>query len=602
MATLVYKFGARRPTTNAHLVDEQMTLAHRYYNRLIEIERERRVAVRAVLGRTTMEIDTLHAASETARAELAAAISALKEQRKETRSRSDTAEQRARVTVLRGLAREAYAAEKAARAGRELDVEAKAALTVAEETARNAQREARRICGVFWGTYLKIEAAADAARKAPLWHKGEPSDPHFRRWRGEGSVSMQVQHGVAVDKVMSGSDTRLQLSMDPPRGESKSAQKRRFGTLRLRVGSEGRDPVWAEWPILMHRPLPDAALIMWATVKRTMDADHDRWELHLTLRLPEDFRREACGQGALAVNFGWRKMYDGSSRVAYWRDEDGEEGEIRENPRVLSGLRKVEELHSIRDKSLNELKLHLRAWMDSQESPPWLRESAETLALWRSPARFGALRRQWAEQRWPGDEDGWKLLDDWWRDDLHLWRWETNQRRKSLERRLDGYRVEAARLARRYNTLVVEDFDLGDTQRHHLPEDDEPEIPARRLQQKDAACSELRTALEQAFVSRGGRMQKVPASLNTQRCALCGCEERWDAAPSVDHICTGCGAEWDQDSNNTKNILERFRESCERSDAAGEVVAKRQGKWARVKRNNRGAREGLGNLPGSLNV
>src|SRR3990172_1314979 len=44
MTTRAYSYGAKAPTENAELVRQQLILAHRYANRLVEIERERREA------------------------------------------------------------------------------------------------------------------------------------------------------------------------------------------------------------------------------------------------------------------------------------------------------------------------------------------------------------------------------------------------------------------------------------------------------------------------------------------------------------------------------------------------------------------------------
>jgi hypothetical protein len=45
-----FSFGARGPVEGADLVREQMSLAHRYYNALTEVERDRRQAIGAADG------------------------------------------------------------------------------------------------------------------------------------------------------------------------------------------------------------------------------------------------------------------------------------------------------------------------------------------------------------------------------------------------------------------------------------------------------------------------------------------------------------------------------------------------------------------------
>ena len=612
MSTVVYKYGCPRPTGNAALVDEQMRLGHRYQNRLIEIERERRAAVREVLGRRDLAIDDLIQVAKAVDAELTAAVAEIRAKRSSTRSRSDTAEQRDRVKELRERKRVALAAVRVARAALGEDATITQATTEIGARANEKIRAARAIAGVPWGTYLQIEAAVDASKKMPLWRFGEPNDPRFRRWDGSGTVGVHIQNRVlAATEVLRCTDKWVQLQIEEPRGTSKNAQKRRFGILRLRVGTEAGAPVWAEWPILMHRPLPEGATISWATVKREMVADRDKWSLHLTLQLPEGMQREKCGEGSVAVDIGWRLMDDGGVRVAYLRDDDGVEREVRIDPGVLSGLRKVEDLASIRDNAMNAMMAQLGPWLEAHTGlmPATMVEEIRHFAKWRAPGRFVALSRRWEAERWNGDEEGFGMLHAWqygvWREDLgrydggdqHLWRWQEHQRKKSLRRRKDSYRVIGAELARRYAVLVIEDLDLRPMQAHKAPESEEVEVSAARLQQRDAACSELRGCLIQSFVSRGGRVVKVNPAMTTQIHFECGYEGRWDAAPQVDHTCDGCGETFDQDANAAKNIMRLFRE---RAGGEEEPVAKRQAKWAQRGRHKGVAREDGCNTSESL--
>ena len=591
MPTLVYKYGLRRPTANAKLVDEQMLLAHRYYNRLIEIERTRREEVEAVLS-SHIDVAPLETVALGASLAVEGAIAEVKSARARTRSRSETADMRAKIKALKEVRRDAWSVVKEAKKILRKDAAIQAAISSLNETAKTQAREARGICGVFWGTYLIVEAAVDAARKDARVM------PHFHRWGGEGTVAVQVQGGLRSLNAMGCADTRLQLDI-PAQGNgtakdhaSKRSRKRKFGTLRLRVGSEGRAPIWAEWPLLMHRPLPASAQIMWAKVKRERIADRDVWSLHLTLRLPDGHQKEECGSGVVACDIGWRQLEDGNVRAGYLIDDLREEQELVLDPGVLSGLRKVEDLRSIRDKAQNKMSAQLYPWLKSQPVPPWMAEAMQYMHAWKSPRRWVNLCAAWAQARWPGDEVGFGLVDAWAKQDLHLWRWEAHQRRKSLRRRMDRYRVFAASLARRYSTLVLENFDLRKVSRNVAPESTEVELPTARLHQRDAATSELRTCLIQAFASRGGSIVKINPSLTTQRCSLCGYGEgegeRWDPIPQVEHTCVGCGAAWDQDANACHNLMRLYREGSG-DDATPDT--KRQAKWGRLGRHAGSARK-----------
>src|SRR5690606_14013043 len=83
--------------------------------------------------------------------------------------------------------------------------------------------------------------------------------------------------------------TRLQVDAIDPRAWSGTRSERRLHartTLRIRIGSEGRDPVWASFPMIMHRPLPPDGIVKQAAVKLARIGTRERWELHVTVQAP----------------------------------------------------------------------------------------------------------------------------------------------------------------------------------------------------------------------------------------------------------------------------------------------------------------------------
>lgn len=492
---LVYRYGLLPPTSGGDMVRDQMRLAHRYQNTLIEIERARRVAVRAALGAHAdteplrLRVETLAQALDEHRASIART-------RGETRRRSVSPEMRARTIALRDelrAARQALAA--ATRAIRE-DPAIRAAVAAIDADAKARAKAARSTCGVYWGTYLLIEAAMDAARKSP-------KDPRFRRWTGDGAIGVQLQGGAAVTEIIDGSDTRLQIDTTPQPIPGRAGKPR--PRVRLRVGSDGREPVWAEWPLILHRPLPPEARVKQAKVVARKVAHQIAWSLHLTLELPDETVLEPCGEGMVAVDLGWRREAE-TLRAGGW--SDGERGEdLLLDPRVVGQLRKAEDLRSIRDRALNTLRSALLDWREAQDPlPPEHGEQLRWLPQWRSPARFAALAHWWREHRITGDEDIVERLEAWRTQDKHLWLWETHARRGAIARRRDQYRVWAAMLARRYQTLVIERLDLRAMAQIPVPESERESHPRARAQRFAAAPSELRTAMVNAFRRRGGRV------------------------------------------------------------------------------------------------
>lgn len=503
---LVYRYGLLPPVAGGERVNDQMHLAHRYQNALVEIERSRREAVRTVLlGH--VDVEGKAAALQQLEDELERHRTAIKARRQATRERKSPPEERERSTQLRDQLRAARADLRAAKAALRTDPAIQAALQAVNDDHRARVRAARATCGVYWGTYLQIEQAMDLARKAVM-------DPRFQRWTGEGAVSVQLQGGLPWDDVVSAEDQRLRVHLAPQPVPGRGGKPR--PRLLLRVGSEGRAPIWAEWPLVYHRPVPDGAVVKWAKVVRRRHASRDEWSLHLTMAIPTSTTATpgTPRAGVVAVDLGWRRTQDDTAptlRAGGWAADDGRSEDILLDPSIPARLKKSEELRSIRDRHQGAIQAALLAWMDARTLPDEHQERWANLALWRSPGRFAGLALFWREHRFDGDADMYEALEAWRKKDKHLWQWEANARRKARLHRREQYRVFAARLASQYGTLVVERLDLRAMAQIPPPESERDPGTARgRSQRSDTAPSELRSALEWAFRSRGGVLVSVP--------------------------------------------------------------------------------------------
>ena len=625
MSNLVYRYGLLAPTVNADLVDAQMRAAHTYRNRLTEIERERRGRLRAI-DTGHAELCALHVEVTRTREALDAAVSVVIAERKRATSadlaerrktdpnakprakRPDTPEQRERIRAAREAARVARNAWMGRRAEVLSDTVATADRDQANALAHDDRIVARAQCGVYWGTYQLVEDADNAARKAPLWDGDQPSDPRFLGWRGEGAVSVQIVGGLSLDALRDAGSTQVRVDESPDMdlghrmGTSRRRQLRRRCVLWLRVGSDAaRNPVWAQWPMVLHRPLPDGAQIQRVTVHVRRIGPRDEWYATFTLRVAPPVPSPL--PGAVAVDVGWRLRPDGQIRVAAVCSDSGEVYEIILPQEIVSGLARADSLRATRDKNLNAARDALVAqWLANciDGLPAEWRERIETLAQWRSAARFAGLAIWWRDHRLVGDDTAFDALEVWRRQDKHLWLWETSQRTGTLRRRKDCYRVIAAKLADRFGALVLEkDAGLKTFARHAPVESETPENTTARSNRVLAAVSELRECLRNAFTRRGGNVVELPAEHTTTTCSVCGLTAAFDAAGSVQHTCAN-GHRWDQDANAARNLLARWRE---RSRAAPEADPARivdpavptESRWARAKRlgRERNERQGL---------
>jgi len=404
MTTLVYKYGLLAPIQLSERVREQMRLAHVYRNTLTQIERGRRDAVRGAMS-AYADIAVLELAASAALATEEDAGRALKAERATTRARSETEAQRTALKDARERRKDVVARLRTRRTELREDAALVAEVDRINGLANDLAKSARAYCGVYWGTYLLAEDAMQAARKAPLHDGAEPSDPRFVRWTGEGKVGVQLQGGLDVADAF-GSDTQIQIRPVPerkPRPDGRS----RFAELWMRVGSDGRAPVWAVWPMVLHRPLPGGAVIKRATVSLRKRGPREEWTVEITVALSDAVPLVGCGVGAVAVDIGWRKV-PGGLRVAYVVGEDGAAEEFVLDDCAIGGIRKADDLRSIRDRNFDAARDALKACMDAWLGacvmmPDWLRVATATLGQWKSPGRLAALVLRWKANRFEGD-------------------------------------------------------------------------------------------------------------------------------------------------------------------------------------------------------
>jgi hypothetical protein len=590
LATRVYKYGIQAPLQNADLVRDQIFRAHKYYNTVLASARAERDGFRA-LDEASDVLGPLKEAQDAAQEALEQARKDLAKIRQKTRSRGETKAQRDHVKEMREQAKQAKQAFQAKR--KELKEQHRPLRETIHEEFLAARRAARKESGLYWGTYICVEAAlGQACGSTPLYDKdGKAKDPKWRQWRHEGTIAVQLQKGMTTEQLFSCTDTRARLEVIPDRNPNRK-RKVIWGRLWLRIGSEGASPVWAIFPVKLHRDLPADASIRWIKVHLKKVGPRDVWTVDFTLRTEPAV---TCGNGAVAIDLGWRKMGD-EIRVAAWVDNDGERGELRLDAHTLAGLQKHNELRSVRDQNRNEMLAKLMPLLQTQALPEWFRnrtvrkgaglpsqkQALAYLAQWQSFARLASLARFWAENRWEGDEESFLTLEAWRYQDFHLWQWEANQRRGSLNHRRDIYRNVAARLADRYSVIVVEDFDISKIAEKNAPEDDARQETGSTRQL--VAPHTFITAIKSAASARGAAVVEVDCRNSTRECPQCGFTEAWDAAASVQRVppCPKCGSKHDQDYGAAEVLLGRYK-TLEK-DAPAKSVEKTESKWERVRR------------------
>lgn len=547
-----YQYGLRRPTTNADLVHEQMYNAHRYRNQLVEIELRRREATDAAMRELCPGLLETEQAIADCQLQVDAELARLQERRRQERSRKPRSPE---LTALRSTLRTLRRTRADIRATYFRRLETQHALQAITEQSNAAVRAARAACGCYWGTYLLVEQAADAFRKR--------APPRFAGYRGNGRIGVQLQGGADWEDLLAGNDTRLQIE-HTPQTEPRFAQdgtelpmpgprrQAKQYTVRIRIGSDGRSPIWASFPLILHRHPPAGSQVKWAVVSRRIVAGQERWKLTLTLDVPTAAaQRPTATTGLAAIDVGYRLLPDGSLRVAYLQDTDGREDDLRIPAGKVGEWRKVDDIQSIRDQAHNEARAALREWMQAHTPPEWLREATTTMHAWRRLSRLSQLVRVWGDTRFEGDVEIFETLEAWRRRERHLWLYQENLRDQLIAWRKDWYRNIAADLRQRYRTLAIEKLDLRELHDVQRPQDEQEVRSTIRWAARTANLSRFR----QCLLESGCAVLELDPANTTAQCHACHELCNWDQAAQIRHTCEHCGATWDQDQNAARNLL-----------------------------------------------
>lgn len=539
------------PTTGILIVEEQMILAHRYRNRLCEIELARRAAHDAALLAMAPEVSRLQAEESALVARMDVAITALSEKRSKTRKLKGNDEEKATIKAVRAELKTCRAALKAAKGEARTDPEIVAKLKEIEAEDLATRKLARAQCGLYWGTYCQVEQAAGSMRR------GAP--PRFMRWMGDGHLCVQLQGGMSMDKLCACTDQRVRLAgTGDPKGRKR--------VLWMRVGStDDRDPVWAQIPVLIHREFPSGARLKWLHLTRRKVGTHARWSAVFTLANVPD-TRPVAKSGSVSIDFGWRVIPEGL-RVASWVGSDGCSGELRLSDRDVSRWTRAYTLRSTRDGNFNVAVDALKAWKEEhKDMPEWLSADTVWMHAWRAAAKLAAVVIRWRDRRFPGDEKIFATLEAWRKQDRHLLEWEVNQMRKSVCWRDDLYHCFARDLALSYRECRIEGTDWRDLAKLPEVEEKDEDNPTARRNRVIASVGRLGEIVRERF---GARCSIVEPIMTTQTCAACGKVDRFDAARQVVRTCRHCGVTADQDDRGAKNIATWPLRAAKRDEDAG---------------------------------
>lgn len=534
--TRLYAYGVL-PRTNLHLVEEQVALAHRYRNTLVELELERRARFREITGEDE-QVSAIAAAIENGTQRLGALRLPAATQ---TKSKKELRQEAAHI---RAELREMRARHKAQRQAATSDPAVQERLVELRAHINEKWRQARSESRLYWGTYLIVERAIDRARMGKM-------DPRPRRWNGRGSIGVRLTNsaGLTYDALVAGESGAFRLEPVPPDAWCTRSSRRRVRPLmHFRVGTEDRAPIWAEFVVCMHRPLPPGATVKWARILRERVGPDTRYSLLLTVSIPQQApKRHARPKHIAALHGAWRQMPNGDLRAGYLVDDQGGAEDLRLPASMVSAFEHADSLRAIRDANREQF---CRQLVDSLSTlpalPEWMQEELTELERTWHYEEFA--RRLRALLQGPVDAALQVRAEVWRRQERHLWQWEAHARARTRRCRHEMYRKWAAEWGRKYGVLRLEDYDLRILSRGEAVGGELAAAVQRN--RRIVALHELRAAAASALT-----VEYVSPYLLAQTCHVCGVVGEYDVRRSLAHTCSACGKEWDAHLNAARNML-----------------------------------------------
>lgn len=530
----IYSYGIRLEWEAEEVIVEVLKQATDYYNQLAMIENGRRDAYRAARTAIVPEYAAAELAAVEAELALEEARAEILSTRRKARANVRDADVSATVKALAKANREAWARVKELRVVADADDGVVAEGERINDLAKALSKNLYQSHGLFWMTKGRTIRAFEAARKAARgrvkWKRFEPSG-------GVGGQILKASTGyMTTTSVYDGRSQFFQIDPLPADSWDTRAKRRKAYTRgRLRVESFGRDPVWLEFDLLMHRPLPPDGLIKNVWVQAVRCGLRTRYHLQMTIE-SDAFAAPAREKHHTAVALTWKRdPHTQDVHVATTLDAAGSIEHLSLPRSIFDRFDFADSLRSASDIHFDAARDAVRTWFDLNDAPEWLTEATATMGHWRSHKKLarvaGDLSREafgydragelWAKWKTERLRDSLDLFADydviakwfgrkvrvtselerlafylelWRRKNAHLYQWESDVRRKAQGHRDDIYRAWVARM--RGRRWALNKGDLKAASRKANPEDED--MPSNiRLLRSRAAPGKLAELLKQ---------------------------------------------------------------------------------------------------------
>lgn len=561
--TLVYKYALPfGPETEeqVRLLDDHIHRAHRYYNQMIELKRAK--------------VDALNWYQNQILPELGEARQKVSDLYENARQAEDPELKKEFVRQAKAESDNSKKILEAAQKG-EASESLKDAEKIVDNRYKQIQKEAQKINGLHNGTYNLINNAIKKTNWYPKFKRAE-GGPAKRggefKWVKSGSVGTQIISSdnkphlkLFAEGLLEG--THKQLKILPQDGETND----RYKKLVFQVDTdEKRQPVYLEFKMVYHRPLPEGAEIKRADIHRYREGKKWKHYVCFTLNIEKGVVGSHPSTESCAIDMGHRyapneEDHGYNVRFAYWSDTMDHQGEMllpksshRKNCSIHERMDYVDAIASKRRLLFDQAKKDIVEWCKKTEArPPWLLEKVSKV---KTERRLVELFYWWQKERVEGDEKGFETLAKWRKTEEHLYPIQEDYRGRTLRHRKDHYYKLAHQLCRKYSTIAIENLKLdkmserNKTRKEKGKKEQDDLAKSARRNRTRVAISEFFNILGWVAKKYGTQITRVNPRNTSKTCHVCTKVTQLASEPR--YQCEHCGAEWDRDYNATRNILQ----------------------------------------------
>lgn len=565
MATRVYKYGLVPIGYPPQAAIDELFRANNLWNTLVALHRESREnwddARRSASILYSEKMDELDKKDK----DMNDAFDGLNKARMDEGTKDETGNKRllAERAIINRLKKERidiYAELKPLRKEADKSVDKKALNDAYRKKCNEAVSS--KVSGVYRRTadqiYADFRTARDKAFK-------DNATLQFHRFDGTGYFQFRcnpkgvVTDGISVGDFMSANfDGYMRCAVQ---SVDNSKKKPRIRINAVLTGNKTKaSKVFQEFDWIYHRPLPADAQIQNGKILRTRVGDKFRYDLVLTLKLPDvEMVQPAKLSGTIGIDVGFRKVGNTLLIGTVMSSDRSQKAVALEVPQmIVSALEHVVALQGELDDAASDLGKAITPLLKANP----IDDEHSKYRLWRSLALRPlhvtlSFEQAYKLSLWLKHEPSLfpseinLKVHTWWRSYSRKYREIHNRRKKQLTHRKHFYRETAAKLVAENKLIVLEDINLTDFA--ETKSKNTKLSNKARAQRFMASLGEFRDAIKNAAGREGVPVIDVNPAYTSKTCSDCGHLNK-ELRSEKEWTCPACGVVHDRDKNAANNL------------------------------------------------